>query len=192
MNKKIKLKLDQDDMTVGIIGLGYVGLPLALNFSMANLSVIGFEANKKYISMINTGKSYISHISHEDIKTARKKGLAATNDYKKISKCDFIILVRVTLRVRIANPMVKGSCYRGGIVHIRFGYSCALLVRRPRPKALWRFRVSTSNSPSGRTWPPTDTHLRYIHNTYAQQDIRVYEDDHFQPRKWQFLNPKAL
>ena len=92
MNKRIKLKLDQDDMTVGIIGLGYVGLPLALNFSMANLSVIGFEANKKYISMINTGKSYISHISHEDIKTARKKGLEATNDYKKISKCDYIIL----------------------------------------------------------------------------------------------------
>ena len=92
MNKKIELKLDQDDMTVGIIGLGYVGLPLALNFSMASLSVIGFEANKKYISMINTGKSYISHISDEVIKTARKKGLEATNDYKKISKCDFIIL----------------------------------------------------------------------------------------------------
>lgn len=92
MNKKIELKLDQDDMTVGIIGLGYVGLPLALNFSMASLNVIGFEANKKYISMINTGKSYISHISHEDIKIARKKGLEATNDYKKISKCDFIIL----------------------------------------------------------------------------------------------------
>lgn len=92
MNKKIKLKLDQDDMTVGIIGLGYVGLPLALNFSMASLSVIGFEANKKYISMINTGKSYISHISHQDIKTARKNGLEATNDYKRISECNFIIL----------------------------------------------------------------------------------------------------
>ena len=77
----------------------------------------------------------------------------------------------ITLHVRIANPMVMGSCCRGGIVHIRGGCSCALLERRPRPKALWRFRASTSNSPSGRTWPHTNTHFRYIYYIYAQQDI---------------------
>ena len=47
-----------------------------------------------------------------------------------------LILVRVTLHLRIANPMVKGSCYRGGIVHIRFGFPRARSVWRPRPKAL--------------------------------------------------------
>jgi UDP-N-acetyl-D-glucosamine dehydrogenase len=92
LNKNIKLKLDQGSLTVGIIGLGYVGLPLALNFSKASSSVIGFEANHKYISMINSGKSYISHISHQDIKTAIKSGLQATNEYKKIAECDFIVL----------------------------------------------------------------------------------------------------
>ena len=51
----------------------------------------------------------------------------------------------VTLHVRIANHMVMDSCYRGGIVHIRFGCSCALLVRPYSPTALWRFRASTSN-----------------------------------------------
>ena len=86
------MKLDQGSLTVGIIGLGYVGLPLALNFSKVSSSVIGFEANHKYISMINSGKSYISHISHQDIKTAIKSGLQATNDYKKIAECDFIVL----------------------------------------------------------------------------------------------------
>ena len=48
-----------------------------------------------------------------------------------------------------------------------------------RPTALWRFRASTSNSSSGRSWPQTYTHMCHIDHTCAQQDIRVYEDDHF-------------
>ena len=98
----------------------------------------------------------------------------------------------ITLHLRIANRVVIGSCCRGGIVNIRGGCSRALLERRPRPKALWRFRVSTSNSPSGRSWLHARTHMPYIHNTYAQQDIRVCGDDHLQPPKWQFLDSKAL
>jgi UDP-N-acetyl-D-glucosamine dehydrogenase len=92
MNKKIKLKLDQDKITVGVVGLGYVGLPLALNFSKASLNVIGFETNKKYISLVNGGQSYISHISNIDIKAAKKNGLEATDNFKRIKECDFIIL----------------------------------------------------------------------------------------------------
>ena len=65
----------------------------------------------------------------------------------------------MTLHVRIANRVVIGSCCRGGIVHIRVGCSSALLLRRDSSKALWRFRVSISNSPSGRTLPHTDTHM---------------------------------
>ena len=101
-------------------------------------------------------------------------------------------LACVVLRLRIANQMVMDSCCRGGIVHSRFGCSRVLLVWPQSSTALWRFRVSTSNSPSCRTWPPTDTHLRYIYHTYAQQDIRVYEVDHLQPPKRQYPNPKAL
>ena len=85
MNKKIKSKLDQDEITVGVVGLGYVGLPLALNFSMANLNVIGFETNKKYISQVNGGQSYISHISNIDIKAAKKNGLEATDNFRRIT-----------------------------------------------------------------------------------------------------------
>ena len=67
---------------------------------------------------------------------------------------------RITFRLRIANRAGEDSCCRGGIVHIRGGCSRALLERRPRPKALWRFRVSTSNSPSCRSRPHTNTHAR--------------------------------
>ena len=87
----------------------------------------------------------------------------------------------VTRRLRIANHMVMDSCCRGDIVHIRGGCSCALIVRSNSPKALWRFRVSTSNNPSDLPRLHTNTHVRYIYYIYiyAQQDIRVYEDDHF-------------
>ena len=94
-----------------------------------------------------------------------------------------LILVRecvaISRRARIANLVGEDSCCREGIVNTRFGCSRALLVRRPRPKALWRFRASTSNSPSGRTWPHPHTDLPQIYHTHAQQDIRVCGDDHF-------------
>ena len=107
-----------------------------------------------------------------------------------------LILVRecvaITRRARIANLVGEDSCCREGIVNIRFCFSCALLVWPYSPTALWRFRASISNSPSGRTWLHTNTPVRYIHHTYAQQDIRVCGDDHFQPPNWQSKNPKAL
>ena len=70
-----------------------------------------------------------------------------------------LILARATLHLRIANQVEEDSCCRGGIVHIRGGCSCALLERPDSSKALWRFRVSISKSPSGRTLPHTDTHM---------------------------------
>ena len=103
-----------------------------------------------------------------------------------------LILTRVTLRVRIAKRVGECSYCRGGIVNTRGGCICALFVRRDSPTALWRFRASTSNNLSGRDWPPTHTSMRYIYQTYAQQDIRVYEDDHLEPPNRQFSNPKAL
>ena len=103
-----------------------------------------------------------------------------------------MILARVTLRARIANQLGEDSYCRGGIVNTRFVCSRALFVRRESSKALWRFRANTSNSRSGLSWPHPRTHMCYIYQIYAQQDIRVCEDDHVQPRKWQFPNPKAL
>ena len=103
-----------------------------------------------------------------------------------------VFMRRVKFRLRIANCVEEDSYCRGGIVHIRGGCSRALFERRRRPKALWRFRVSTSNSPSGLLWLHTHTHLRYIYHTYAQKDIQVCGDDHLKPPNWQSNDPKAL
>ena len=102
------------------------------------------------------------------------------------------LVARVTLHVRIANRVGEDSSCRGGIVHSRCGCSRALVEGPKSSTALWRFRVSTSNSLIGLSRPQTHTHLRQIDHTYVQQDIRVYEDDHMQPPKRQYPNPKAL
>ena len=102
------------------------------------------------------------------------------------------LVARATFHLRIANRVGEDSCCRGGIVNTRGGCSRALLVQPNSPKALWRFRVSTSDILSGRSWLQTYTHMRHIHHTFAQQGIRVCGDDHFEPPKCQFSNPKAL
>ena len=99
---------------------------------------------------------------------------------------------RITFRLRIANRAGEDSCCRGGIVNTRFGRSRALFVRPNSFTALWRFRASTSNILIDRYMPHAYTPIRQIHQIYAQQDIRVCGDDHFEPPKRQFLNPKAF
>ena len=88
-------------------------------------------------------------------------------------------LVRVALHLRKTNGMGEDSYCRGGIVNTRRVCSRERLVRPESSKALWRFRVSTSNSLSGRSWQHTNTPIRQIDHTFAQQDIRVCEDDPF-------------
>ena len=114
--------------------------------------------------------------------------------FLSLSDVTSFILMRTCaiLHIRIANHLVMDSCCRGGIVHIRGVCSRVLFVRPNSPKALWRFRASTSNSLSGRSWPHTHTPIRQIHHTYAQQDIRVCGDDHLKPPLPQSKNPKAL
>jgi hypothetical protein len=101
-------------------------------------------------------------------------------------------LARVTLHLRKTSLLGEDSRCRGSIVNTRGVCSRALLVPLLCPKALWRFRVSTSNSRSGRSWLQAHTPIRYIYHTYAQQDIRVRGDDLLQPPKRQSNHPKAL
>ena len=109
--------------------------------------------------------------------------------------CVFMILILmmyITLRACIASRMVMGSRYRGGIVNIRGGCSCVRLVQRQSTTELWRFRVKTSNNPSGHSWPPTDTFLWKSVHIYAQPGIRVCGDDHFELLLRQQPDSKAL
>lgn len=92
MQISLKKKFEDKKGLVGIIGLGYVGLPLALTFVESNVKVIGFDISKKVISNIKNSKSYIKSISNEKIKAAIKKNFKVTDDFKKIGLLDAIII----------------------------------------------------------------------------------------------------
>ncbi|MBM4146933.1 MAG: nucleotide sugar dehydrogenase [Nitrospira sp.] len=85
--KKIKSK----KADVGIIGLGYVGLPLALEFCRAGFPVTGFDIDSKKVGLLKQGKSYIKHISSSRIKEC-SSSFQPTSDFSRLSEMDCIIL----------------------------------------------------------------------------------------------------
>jgi UDP-N-acetyl-D-glucosamine dehydrogenase len=87
-------KILAKEAVVGICGLGYVGLPLALTFGEKGFPVIGFDIDKRKIDAIEKGESYIKHISGERIAraTALEKPLRATMDFRKAAEADALIM----------------------------------------------------------------------------------------------------
>lgn len=86
-------KVESKQTKVGIVGLGYVGLPLALRFAEENIEVLGFDIDPSKIAKINEGHSYIEHIPSASIQRALKaKRLSATADFKRIAEVDSVIL----------------------------------------------------------------------------------------------------
>ena len=77
---------------IGVIGLGYVGLPLALCFADESYNTVGFDTDKIKINKLSSGQSYIKHISNEKIKKAINNNLFVTNDWSIINKTDVIII----------------------------------------------------------------------------------------------------
>jgi UDP-N-acetyl-D-glucosamine dehydrogenase len=78
--------------SVGIIGLGYVGLPLALRFAGAGLRVTGFDVDTNKVDALNQGKSYIRHIGDEAVQRGRDNGFHATPDFVHTQLLDALIL----------------------------------------------------------------------------------------------------
>jgi len=86
--KSCKQKIKNKSIIIGVIGLGYVGLPLAVAFSR-RFKVIGYDTNDKNIEFLNQGKSYIGDVDNEKINL---ENFYPTSDYKELKKCDFIII----------------------------------------------------------------------------------------------------
>ena len=86
--KKIKAKKAQ----VGVIGLGYVGLPLVIAFYKAGFKVTGFDISKNKVQMLNEGKSYIRHIDLTELHRGYPKSFTATADFSALGKMDCILI----------------------------------------------------------------------------------------------------
>src|SRR6202035_4445410 len=89
---RLKNRIQQRQARIGIIGLGYVGLPLALLFSEQKFAVTGFDIDQRKVDTLAQGGSYIYRISKEEIQAAKSQGFSATADYSRIVEMDAIII----------------------------------------------------------------------------------------------------
>jgi UDP-N-acetyl-D-glucosamine dehydrogenase len=89
---QLKSRIQQRQARVGIIGLGYVGLPLALLFCEQGFVVTGFDIDPRKVETLARGESYIYRISAEEIRAAQKQGFSATADYTKLDRMDAILI----------------------------------------------------------------------------------------------------
>ena len=90
--KDLKLRLDSREAKIGIVGMGYVGLPLALLFSEQRFHVTGFDIDTRKVETLNRGGSYIVRIPADLIQEAQKSGFRATGDYGEIAQMDVVIM----------------------------------------------------------------------------------------------------
>ena len=82
--QELQNRIHTNTATIGIYGLGYVGLPLALRFSEVGVKVIGFDIDPNKVTKLNQGQSYIERITPAQIQTAQQQGFVATTDSQKL------------------------------------------------------------------------------------------------------------
>jgi UDP-N-acetyl-D-glucosamine dehydrogenase len=93
MSAELLSKIIERRAVVGIIGLGYVGLPLAVEFARGGLRAVGFDLDQSRVDTINSGRSYIPDVPTEIVQTLVERGkLSATNDFSKLAESDAVII----------------------------------------------------------------------------------------------------
>ena len=98
-------KIDNRSAQIGVIGLGYVGLPLAMEFVKAGFQVTGIDTDESKINSINNGKNYIADINDKDLKSAVDIGLLkGSNDFNIVKNLDAISICVPTPLNKEKNP----------------------------------------------------------------------------------------
>ncbi|MFY9179165.1 MAG: nucleotide sugar dehydrogenase, partial [Venatoribacter sp.] len=90
--QQLQNRIHTNTATIGIYGLGYVGLPLALRFSEVGVKVIGFDIDPNKVTKLNQGQSYIERITPAQIQTAQQQGFIATTDFAQTTQVDALII----------------------------------------------------------------------------------------------------
>jgi len=98
-------RLRERTAKIGVIGLGYVGLPLLRTAAERGFSALGFDIDRAKVELLNAGGSYLAHISADSIAAARRSGhLAATDDFTRLAEADVILLCVPTPLTRQREP----------------------------------------------------------------------------------------
>lgn len=116
--KKLLEKIEKSKVVVGVVGLGYVGLPLAVSFAKKGLTVIGFDNNPVKCDKINSAVNYISDVINSDLEmVVNNKKLSATKDFSKIRECDVMIICVPTPLDKFKKPdmcFIENACIQIG------------------------------------------------------------------------------
>lgn len=93
MKEKLLKKIESKEVVAGVVGLGYVGLPLAVEKAKAGFKTIGFDVQKEKVDMVNNGINYIGDVVDSDLAELVKKGmLKATSDFSELNDVDFVAI----------------------------------------------------------------------------------------------------
>lgn len=92
MDQNLLKKLKDKSAVIGIVGLGYVGLPLMLRYCEVGYKVLGFDIDPQKVDALKQGKSYIEHIASSSIQAALQAGFSATTDFTRAAEADALIL----------------------------------------------------------------------------------------------------
>jgi len=114
-SSSILTKISGKTIQIGIIGLGYVGLPLAVAFAKNGVTVIGFEKDSKKAESVNNAQSYISDVSDAELSITvfNTNKLSATTDFSRIEECDAVIICVPTPLDKFKKPdmsFIEKSC----------------------------------------------------------------------------------
>lgn len=107
-------KIESNEVIVGVIGLGYVGLPLAVNFAVAGVKTLGFDKNPQKVDRINHGENYIEDIRDAVLReVVERVSLSATTDFSRMKECDALIIAVPTPLDRFKKPdmsFIESAC----------------------------------------------------------------------------------
>lgn len=93
MKEELLKKIENREVTVGVVGLGYVGLPLAVEKAKAGFKTIGFDVQEEKVKLVNEGHNYIGDVVDSDLKKlVEEKMLTATTDFSFVKDVDFIAI----------------------------------------------------------------------------------------------------
>lgn len=129
MNRiELREKLNRKTAVIGVVGLGYVGLPLALRFSDVGYPVLGFDIHAGKVGRLNTGETLIEHIPSSAVAAACARGFSATTDFSRVGEADALILCVPTPLTKHREPDLSFvlDTLRSLLPHLRSGQVVSL------------------------------------------------------------------
>ena len=110
---------------IAIVGLGYVGLPLSLQFCSKGQQVLGLDIDPQKVESLQRGESYIHHIPGFTVaEHVQSERFQASTDFSRVSECEAVIICVPTPLNKIANPISRTFCQQDDRSHRAYDQEC--------------------------------------------------------------------